>query len=198
MVRSFVFGIALLCGVSASAMTSTQVQKAARQAALASGHKLARLVVNPNVTFTVGDTASYSLSIASFSGTMVMTVTGNDSNGVTIDQKIDLSQIGQEDIVEVIDPATGQIKSITVNGQPQTPPNPDDIQIISDTKTTITEMGKDFKVDDLKIHDKANNSDSEMWVDPKDVPVAGMVKMTQTADGLPLQADLTSYQWAGK
>lgn len=96
--------------------------------------------------------------------------------------------------VTVINPNTGDIISITVNGQKQTPPDPSDDEITSETPTSVTVPAGTFNCEDVKIHTKSSNTDSEQWVDVGGtVPVAGMLKMTTTQQGMPIEADLTSY-----
>ena len=152
-----------------------------------------QMAVHPMARFNVGDVANYNLTVSSMQGTMVMTVTAATATAVTIDQKVDLGAMGQQDEVEVIDPTTGQVTSITVNGQPQTPPDPNDQQITSQQLATITVPAGTFKCQDIKVHMKSENTDAEMWADMDDVPVGGMLKMTTTEQGMPVEADLTSF-----
>src|SRR5665213_1912670 len=149
--------------------------------------------VNPMVAFKVGDTSNYTLSISSYSGTMVMKVTGVTATELTIDQNMSIA--GQtEDAVEVINPSTGAIISITVNGQKQDPPAAGDDTITSETPTSINVPAGTFNCEDVKIHTASTNSDSEQWVDVGGiVPVGGMLKMTATEQGMPVEADLTSF-----
>jgi hypothetical protein len=178
-------------GVSASAAT---MQDAVRQSLL-------QFHVKPFLKFVVGDTANYNMNVTysgqNISGTMVMSVTAVDSTGVTIDQNANIA--GQtQDIVEVIDPNTGAIISVTVNGQKQTPPDPNDIQVTGQSNDTITVPAGSFPCVDTKFHMVSENTDGEQWSDTDTVPVGGMVQMNQTAvqDGqsIPVQLQLTSYQ----
>jgi hypothetical protein len=143
--------------------------------------------------FNVGDTDNYSLTVSSMTGTMTMSVTAVTPTALTIDQNMSID--GQtQDAVEVVDPTTGNIISITVNGQKQTPPAPGDDTITSETSATVTVPAGTFNCEDVKIHTTSSNSDSEQWVDVGGVvPVGGMLKMTTTQQGMAIEADLTSY-----
>jgi hypothetical protein len=146
--------------------------------------------VHPD-NFVAGDTANYDLTVSSFSGTLVMTVKSVDSTGVWLDENASI--LGQtEDVQELIDPSTGQILQEIVNGQQQTPPPADDVQIISTSLATITVPAGTFNTQDIKAHLQSENQDEEMWIDSDDVLVGGMVKMTTTQQGMAVEADLTS------
>ena len=150
------------------------------------------MFAHPMARFVVGDTANYSLSVSSMTGTMVMKITSVDSSGVMIDQNITLP-MESEDVQELINPQTGAVISITVNGQKQTPPDPNDTQITSETLATITVPAGTYKCQDVKFHLKTENTDGEQWVDMDDIPVGGMLKMTTTEQGMAVEADLTSF-----
>jgi hypothetical protein len=189
MFRTTLLAACVLLGAGASAKSISLTEVMARSVA----HTIAQRHVSPMITFKVGDTDNYSLSIEGMTGTMVMSVTDVQADSLTIDQNISIA--GQtQDAVEVINPNTGDIISITVNGQKQTPPAAGDDQITSETPTSITVPAGTFKCEDVKIHTTSTNSDSEQWVDVGGtVPVGGMLKMTTTAQGLPVEADLTSF-----
>src|ERR1700733_11600837 len=123
MKRTVLFAACLLISGAASAegVNMTRVMNKISQSLLK---------VSPRV-FKAGDTCNYNLTLAGMAGTMVMSVKSVDSTGVWIDQN--LSIMGQtEDEQELIDPATGQVKELIVNGQQQTPPDPNDVQIVSE------------------------------------------------------------------
>lgn len=149
---------------------------------------------SPRIHFAVGDTANYKMTISSFGGTMVMKITAVTADAVTIDQAVDLGFLGKQDAIEVIDAHTGAVKSITVNGQPQEVPAADDAQIVSEKLDTITVAAGTFKCLDVKIHMKKENTDAEQWANADQVPVGGMLKMVTSQQGMPVQAELTSFE----
>lgn len=146
--------------------------------------------VGPNVQFTKGDTDNYNLTLEGITGSLVMSVQSVGSDGVWLDTKIDIAGQSQDE-QELINPATGQVIKVIVNGQEQAPPDPNDVQIISETSATVTVPAGTFKTIDVKAHIKSQNTDMEQWVDPTDVLVAGMVKMATTVQSIPLTAELT-------
>jgi hypothetical protein len=147
--------------------------------------------VQPMGHFTPGDTCNYNLSVMGMTGTMTMSVKSVGPEGVWIDQAISL--MGQnQDEQELIDPASGKVIKVIVNGQEQAPPDPNDVQIISEQKADVTVPAGTFHTIDVKVHIKSQNADQEMWIDPTNVPVAGLVKLGATAQGgIPITGELT-------
>jgi hypothetical protein len=187
MVRSLLIAACMMAAGAASAKTTTLVEAVALSTTK---------IIKQNLLvggFNVGYTNNYNLSFAGMSGSMVMKVTGSTPQELTIEQ--DISIMGQEQkAIEVINPNTGEIISITVNGQKQDPPPPGDTEIISHTSASITVPAGTFNCQDVKTHSKSQNSDSEQWVDMSGtVPVGGMLKMATTAQGMPVTAELTQY-----
>lgn len=185
MFRSLLLSAAFMVGAGAMATTiphSAVLVKVAKKA----------LMVSPMARFTVGDTNNYELTVAGTKGTIVMTITSVDAKGVMIDQTINI--MGQtQDAQELINPMTGEVIEMTVNGQKQTPPDPNNTEIISESLATITVPAGTFNCQDVKLHNKKENTDGEQWMDMNDVPVGGMLKMTTTEQGLDIMAELTSF-----
>jgi hypothetical protein len=186
MFRSLVLSACVIIGVSASATQRSAID-------LVTGVATRMVRVQPMYRWLVGDTANYSMTIASMPGTMVMKITQVNGAEVTIDQNVDLGAMGKEDVVEVINSQTGQVISVTANGQKQTPPDPNDMQITSEDIGKITVPAGTFSCQDVKYHMKSENTDGEMWVDMNDIPVGGLLKMTTTQQGMPIEVDLTSF-----
>lgn len=140
--------------------------------------------------FTPGDTCNYNLSVLGMTGSMTMSVKSVGADGVWIDQAISLGGQNQDE-QELIDPATGAVKKVIVNGQEQAPPDPNDVQIISEQKADVTVPAGTFHTIDVKVHIKSQNADQEMWIDPTNVPVAGLVKLAASSQGIPITGELT-------
>lgn len=183
MKRIVLFAAFLMVGASASAkgvsLSRISMQIARNVAA-----------VSPMAHFTPGDTCNYDLTVLSYTGTMDMSVKSVGSDGVWIDQLINIA--GQKiDQQELIDPATGAIKKLIVNGKEQTPPDPNDVKIISENKADITVKAGTFHTIDVKAHIVSQNTDEELWIDPTNIPVAGLAKLSTTAQGMPVNSELT-------
>lgn len=185
MFRSLILTAGLIVGAAASATPVTIMD-------VIGSVTQKMMQVGPMARFNVGDTASYNLSVSSFKGTLVMSITSVDSKGVMINQDVDL--MGKQNIQELINPQTGEVIEMTVNGQKQTPPDPKDLQITGSDIGSATVPAGTFQCQDIKFHMKSENTDGEQWIDMSDVPVGGMVKMTTTQQGMPVLAELTSFK----
>jgi len=194
MFRTLALTLGLALGASAHAMdanlTATMVNV---------GHQIVMQggVAPMGMNFVKGDNAAYSLQIASFiKGTMTMAVTDVGADGVWIDQAMDLGGAGKQDIKELIDPNTGAVKKMIVNGQEQAPPAAGDVQIIDSKQDTVTVPAGTFTCLYVKVQMKQNGQDTtaEQWVNPKLVPVVGMVKMIAQSQLGPVTAELTSFK----
>lgn len=188
MYRSLLLAACMVVGAASQASTTPDVAGAVARstAKLMKQHMLVDV-------FNVGDTDSYNLSVAGMTGTMVMKVTGVTPQELTIQQ--DISIMGQnQQAIEVINPNTGDIISITVNGQKQQVPPPGDTEIVSHTATSITVPAGTFNCQDVKTHSKSQNSDAEQWIDMSGtVPVGGMLKMATKEQGMDITAELTQF-----
>lgn len=145
-------------------------------------------------TFHEGDQANYKMNIASFiNGTMSMTVTAVTADSVTMEQKVDM--MGQaQSCISIMNPNTGEIKSITCNGQAQNPPAAGDIEVIETKEDTVTVPAGTFQTLYVKAKQKSQNQEIEQWINPKLIPVGGMVKMNTGTQLGPMTAELTSFK----
>jgi hypothetical protein len=149
-------------------------------------------MVKNGVTFKVGDTLAFNLTLSmGLSGTMKMAVTAQDATTVTITQDVDLT-IQKENVVEVMDKSTGKIIKLTVNGQDQTPPDNSGEKVISQKAAHIKVPKGEFDCIDVVVDDGKGNQ-SELWVNPRDIPIGGMLKMHATQQGTTIDAELTDF-----
>ena len=189
MIRSLILAASLFIGLTASAKTATitDVMVHFGRQVIASDANTAGL------HFTKGDTANYSLTIGSMiNGTMVMLVEDVGADGVWIDQNMDLGFAGKQAIRMLLDPNTGAIKRMIVNGKEQTPPSGDDITVIDSKEDKITVPAGTFDCLYIKAHSKSQNADVEQWANLKEVPVMGLVQLKTTSQIGPVVAQLTS------
>jgi hypothetical protein len=146
------------------------------------------------VQFKVGDTASYSLKIASFiNGTMKMTVTSITSSALVIEQDADLGSAGKQNCQETLNPNTGALIKMMCNGQDETNQAGGNIQVEQENNQTITVAAGTFACLYIKAKQTSDNSEVELWSDTKDVPVFSMVKSNEPTQMGTAVLELTSY-----
>jgi hypothetical protein len=147
--------------------------------------------------FKKGDFAKYDMSVGGFiKGKMEMNVLDVSSEGVWLQQLVDLGFAGKQDVRQLMDPNTGEIKKHIVNGKEQAPPERGDIEIIDQKQDTVQVPAGRFTCVYIKANVQAEGQKAvvEQWLNPREVAVVGLVKMaTQTQLG-PMTAVLTSFK----
>ena len=81
-----------------------------------------------------------------------------------------------------------------VDGKEQAVPK-NDIEIVDQKQEQVTVPAGTFDSIHITIKDKANNGDlSEQWVNPRDIPIAGMVKTLANSQIGKVTMELTSFK----
>jgi hypothetical protein len=150
--------------------------------------------VHEQIAFKVGDEADYKLNMASFiQGTMKMTVKQSDSTALVIDQDMDLGQFGKQSCEETLNPSTGALKKLVCNGQDQSTADQGGQQVEQEKQDTITVPAGTFKCLYAKVKNTKDNSESELWLAPNQVPVGGMVKTLAPSQLGQVDVQLSSF-----
>ena len=151
-------------------------------------------IVTEGLDWKVGQSANYSLDMGGFlKGTMVMSVKSVDATGIWMVQDVDLS-IQKQKIEVLMDPNTGAIKKMLVNGQEQQVPK-NDYEVIDQHEDHITVPAGAYDVIYVKIKDNANNGQiAEQWVNPRDIPLAGLVQSKADSQLGKVTIQLTSFK----
>ncbi len=186
--RNLLVTCALLFGANSfasdtylSAIADVQVQS--MTAHIAEGRAL---------NWKVGDANNYKLNIGGFiNGTMTMKVRENMSEGIWVDQDMDLS--GQKQKVETLfDATTGAVKKMIVNGKEQSIPE-NNTEIESVTQEKITVAAGTFDCLHAVIKNTKDNSKTDAWVNPQVIPISGSLKMISPSQFGKVTMELTSY-----
>ena len=142
----------------------------------------------------VGDNASYKLNMGGFiNGTMITTVKKYDSNGLLIAQDMDLGFAGKQNCEMLVDPGTGETKSLVCNGQNQEV-GKNNIEVVEVKEATITVPAGTFQAIHVIAKNLDNNSEIQQWANPRDIPVFGMIKTVSQSQFGPVTIELTSFK----
>lgn len=125
----------------------------------------------------VGDSASYNIDAGFIKGSMVMTVKSNNSEGIWMDQNMDMGFAGKQQVQTLLDPNTGEIKKMIVNGKEQTPPK-NNVEVIDVKEDKITVPAGTFECVHARLKDKDKNEEINAWINPSVIPLSGMLKQT--------------------
>ncbi len=190
MLKSFFMSAALVvvAGAAHAGNTVSESLFIAQQAAIHDG------VVTQGLNWKVGDENNYKLNMGGFlNGTMKMSVREIGADGIWLVQDVDL-MIQKQKIEVLLDPNTGAIKKMLVNGQEQTPPKPD-YEVLEQKEDKVTVPAGTYDAIYIKIKDKAqNNAISEQWINPRDIPISGMLKSLADSQLGKVTIELTSFK----
>jgi hypothetical protein len=149
-------------------------------------------VFNEITNWNPGDKANYNLSVGTFlKGTMNMEVLSFDGSILALKQVMDL-KVMKQDCEISLDVGTGEITKMVCNGQTQDP-GAQDVEIIETRQEKVTVPAGTFDSTWVKAREKTQNTVSEQWVNPFDIPVLGMIKMKAASQMGEINAVLTSF-----
>lgn len=123
----------------------------------------------------VGDRADYSIDMGFLKGTLVMSVTSIGADGIWMLQDADLGFAGKQKIEVLMDPNTGEIKKMLVNGKEQAPPK-QDVEVIEVKEDKITVPAGTFDCIHARLKNKEDNTEINAWINPQVVPMSGLLK----------------------
>ncbi len=144
----------------------------------------------------VGDKASYKMSGGIINGTAEMYVREDNGSEIWVQQDMNLGFLGQQKVEILYDKATGQVKKILANGQEQQLPNQNDIEVLETKEDRVTVPAGTFDAIYAKVKDKKNNQIQEAWLNPKEVPINGLLKTISDSQMGKISLELTSKHFA--
>ncbi|RYZ80682.1 MAG: hypothetical protein EOP06_24890 [Proteobacteria bacterium] len=179
-------GLALTVQANAAAPTAFDVIRDTQSAAIVSQAETMGL------DWKVGDQNDYSLDMGFIKGSMSMKVREIAADGIWLDQNMDLGFAGKQQASMLIDPNTGEIKKMLVNGKEQEVPK-QNVEIISVTEDKITVPAGTFDCIHAVIKDKDKNEETNAWINPEKVPLSGMLKTIQPSQFGQVTVELKSF-----
>lgn len=123
----------------------------------------------------VGDTANYNIDMGFIKGTMDMSVRSVAADGIWMDQNMDLGFAGKQKVETLIDPNTGEIKKMIVNGKEEQVPK-QDVEVVDVKEDKITVPAGTFDCIHATLKDKSDGKEINAWINPQVVPLSGMLK----------------------
>ena len=127
-----------------------------------------------------GDSNAYNLDMGGFiQGSMTQTVRDITSEGIWVDQNMDLGFAGKQAAQELIDPNTGEIKKMIVNGKEQEVPKQGEQEVVKVEEASINVPAGTFDCIHAQIKDKKSGDITEAWINPEKVSIGGMLKVIQ-------------------
>ena len=130
------------------------------------------------LNWKVGDTNNYSLDMGFLKGKMIMSVKSIAADGIWMTQDVDLGFAGKQKMESLLDPNTGEIKKMLVNGKEQEIPK-QDVDVVEVVEDRITVPAGTFDCIHARLKDKQSNEETNAWINPQEIPISGMLKTVQ-------------------
>lgn len=154
------------------------------------------VMVNAGLQWKVGDKASYQIDGGFIKGTTDSVVRSDEGNAFWVQQDTNLGFMGKQKIEILFNKADGQILKFLVNGQEQEVPSGGDFEVIEMKEDRIKVKAGEFDCIYIKLTDKKENKAQEAWINPKAVPMSGMIKSLSETQFGPISQELTSFSFA--
>lgn len=146
------------------------------------------------INWTIGDSVDYKMSGGIMSGTMHMFVREMTAQGYWLQQDLKLGFMGEHKIETLIDKENGKVIEVLVDGQKQNLPDTGEQEIVDSRRENVTVPKGTFESMWLKIRNKKDNTDSELWANPTIVPIAGMIKSIQPSQMGTVTLEMTDFK----
>jgi hypothetical protein len=147
------------------------------------------------IDWSVGDKATYDIDLGFLGkGSVVKEATEEEGNALWIvtDAK---TPMGAQKAEALISREDGTILKLIVDGKEQEVPE-SNFEIISKEAAEVTVPAGTFKTIHVKLKDKSDDSEMEAWVNPKDIPLGGIVKNVTAKGFLTVTLLLKSFSFA--
>lgn len=188
MFKRIILALGLVVSFSAQANINTLVSEI-------SASTFASMQLQSPFDWKVGDTASYKMNIGGLiQGTMVMAIKDVQPDSLTITQDMDLGFAGKQNCESVLNPNTGEVTKFTCNGKDQQQPAQGEVEVVESKEDTVSVPAGTFTCLYIKAQQKSDNSFVEQWINPKQVPVFGMVKTIAPSQIGKVTLELTSFK----
>ena len=143
--------------------------------------------------FKVGETNNYSLDMGFIKGTMIMKCREINADGIWLDQDMDLGFAGKQKISTLLDPNTGAVKKMIVNGKEQAPEK-QNIEVVEVKEDHITVPAGAFDCIHATLKNKDDGKITNAWINPQQIPLSGMLKTIAPSQFGDVTVVLTSFK----
>jgi len=188
MLRSILISIVFCFGIQANAFIGLDLKN---NIDFFEKHSKAQAVGTLALPWVVGEQANYSLKMSILTGKVNMEVKSDTGNGFWVHQNMEVA--GQKNLVEMLfDKETGEVLELIVNGKKEDIPEQGDAEVIEQREEEVTVPAGSYDCIYLKI--RSDGQDSEMWVNPIDVPIFGLLKQIAPTQLGPSTLELKDFK----
>ena len=188
--KGIIFSAIVLAGISSFSAELTQADLG-----FVAQTTMFNIEKSNNLDWKVGDTLNFDLIIKPLPlvASAVLAVTQIDKVGTTLVETISYKKL-KEVIETVIDTNTGKIVSTKINGKPAKVPagGGGETKIINEEEGHIKVKAGEFDCIHV-VTEGAEGNQSEMWINPAEIPINGLIKSSSVAGIATIQMELTSF-----
>lgn len=147
------------------------------------------------INWQVGDQMEYNINLSFLKGTAVNSVASekvvDGTPAIWVTNNVDLMNQKQK-IEQLIRRHDATVLQLLVNGQEQEVPDPGEVEIVEQDYVKVTVPAGTFKSIWMKINTKEQKG-IEVWVNPKDTAMDGLLKMITPSQMGEMTMELTGF-----
>jgi hypothetical protein len=146
--------------------------------------------------WVIGDKASYNLDMGMAQGTMNMVIHSKEGENFWMHQELSLGSYGDHLIETLVDPSSGKILKIIVDGRNEDVPEATQPEIVSTSEEDVTVPAGTFHTVHVVSKDSKSGKESDTWLNDTEIPVSGIAKAIEPADFGKAKLELTGFIFA--
>jgi hypothetical protein len=148
------------------------------------------------ITWTIGDKAGYNVDMGVAQGTMKVSVREKVEGNFWINQELALGSAGDHLIETLINPETGEMLKLIVDGEDKEIPEAAETEIVSTENEEVTVPAGTFPSIHVVSKDVKTGKLSDSWLNETAIPVYGLLKAVEPGDFGKTKIDLTDFAFA--
>lgn len=141
----------------------------------------------------INDSCDYTLKGGILNGSLHMFVREENEQGYWVQQDIDLGFMGKQKVETLYDKNSGQVLEVRVNGEKKDVPSQDEMEIVESRRESVTVPKGTFDSIYMKLRNKKDNKDTQLWVNPSQIPIGGLLKTVSATEMGELSLELTNF-----
>jgi len=145
------------------------------------------------IDWNVGDHAEYDIDMGIVQGTMGMVIREQVNTNFWINQSLALGSAGDHLVEMLINPDTGEMLELIVDGEPKEISEETEVEIISTTDENVTVPAGTFMTTHVVVKEVSSGKMSDSWVNSTEIPVFGLVKSVQPGQYGKVKVNLTGF-----
>jgi hypothetical protein len=186
--KNFILMALLFAGVQSYATTDAHIQTVMRFVAPQNVSPLAVL------QWKINDSCDYNLKGGFLSGSIRMFVREENEKGFWVQQDVDLGFMGKQKVETLYDKNNGQILEVRVEGEKKDLPSQDDMEIVESRRERVTVPKDTYDSIYMKLRNKKDNKETQLWVNPSQIPIGGLLKTISASEIGEISLELTNFQ----